>query len=118
MEFTLTFIDYFFTATALSLPLLLFFILFIVVIGQFVGRLEGWRRFDALYWTFITAFTVGYGDIKPSRRVGRLLSLFVALFGIMFTGIIVSITVATATQSFEKHSSHFKTYEKKEEKSE
>lgn len=103
MEFTLTFIEYFVKAALLALPLLLFFIMLIVLLGQLVGRLEAWKQFDALYWSFITAFTVGYGDIRPLRRAARIIALFVALFGIMFTGIVVAITVATATKSFDKH---------------
>ena len=102
MEFTLTFIDLFLAVIYLVLPLLLFFIILIVVLGQIVGRIEGWSKFDSFYWSFITALTVGYGDIRPKKKHSKSLSIIVALAGIMFTGIIVAITVTTATEAFRK----------------
>ncbi|HEY5702377.1 MAG TPA: potassium channel family protein [Gammaproteobacteria bacterium] len=102
MEFTLTFIDLFLAVILLVLPLLLFFIVLIVVLGQIVGRMEGWSKFDSFYWSFITALTVGYGDIRPKKNAAKSLSIIVALAGIMFTGIIVAITVTTATEAFKR----------------
>ena len=103
MDFTLNFIEHFIHGIFLTLPLLFFFALLIVVMGQIVGRLESWTRFDSLYWSFITAFTVGYGDIRPSRKHSKIMALLIALMGIMFTGIIVAITVSTATKALNKH---------------
>jgi voltage-gated potassium channel len=103
MEFTFTFIRLFFWSIYLAAPLMLFLCLVIVVLGLVVARLEKWQRFDALYWSFITATTVGYGDIRPVRRVSRILSILIALTGILFTGILVAMALHTATMSFEKH---------------
>ena len=103
MEFTLTFIQFFINGIYLAMPLLLFFLSLVTVLGQVVGRIEGWTKFNSFYWSFITALTVGYGDIRPLNRSSKLLSILIALIGIMFTGIIVAITVTTATNAFEKH---------------
>ena len=78
MEFTLIFLELFFSAMGLGYPLLLSFFLIITLLGQWVGRMEGWSRFDAFYWSFITALTVGYGDLRPSCRKSKLLALLVA----------------------------------------
>ncbi len=102
MEFTFTFIKIFLSGILLLSPLLLFFILLIVALGQIVGRTEGWRRFDAFYWSFITAMTVGYGDIRPSKTSTKAISIVLALIGIMFTGIVVAITVTAATEAFAR----------------
>jgi len=102
MKFTLEFIQLFFLATSMVMPLLLFLSLLVIILGQIVGRIEGWNKFDALYWSFITALTVGYGDIRPLKRRSKALSVGVGLIGIMFTGIIVAVTVHTATMAFER----------------
>ena len=37
--------------------------------------------FDALYWATVTLTTVGYGDLVPVTRIGRLVSMLSSLFG-------------------------------------
>jgi len=103
MEFTLDFIKFFFFAVYLVLPLFFFLSLVAIILGQVVGCIEGWSRFDALYWSLITATTVGYGDIRPLQKPSKLLSIFIALIGIMFTGILVAITIETSAMSFDQH---------------
>ncbi len=100
MDFTFEFIRLFCIAITQMSPILLFFLLWIVFLGQCVGFIEGWKRFDAIYWSFITAFTVGYGDIRPEKRSSRVLAVFVALIGIMFTGVIVAATVTAAAEAY------------------
>lgn len=103
MDFTFTFLRLFFWSLYLASPLVLFLVLTIVALGQWVGRLEKWHRFDALYWSFITATTVGYGDIRPARRSSKMLSVAIALTGILFTGLLVSMALHTATIAFSEH---------------
>ncbi len=100
MEFTLIFIKAYAYILALAWPLVSSLVLSVVLMGQIVGRLEHWTPFDSLYWTFITATTVGYGDIRPSRRVSRVLSILIAFVGLIFTGILVSIAVETTSIVF------------------
>lgn len=103
MDFAFTFLSLFAWASYLVLPLLLMFLIVIVFLGQIVGWIEKWNRFDSLYWSFVTATTVGYGDIRPVARTSKALSIMIALLGIMFTGIIVSVTLYTASKTLEKH---------------
>ena len=103
MEFTLTFIRLFFFGLYLAAPILLSLLFFIVLIGQFVGRREGWPRFDALYWSFVTATTLGYGDFRPSQKLTRALSVLMTLTGIIFTGIIVAVALNSAMEAFKAH---------------
>ncbi len=100
MQFTLTFLQMFFIGLYLAAPLMLFFCLFIAVLGQIVGRIEKWSRFDAFYWAFITALTVGYGDIRPLKRISKKFAITIAIAGIMFTGILVALTVHSAEMAF------------------
>lgn len=37
--------------------------------------------FDAIYWAVVTISTVGYGDIVPSSRIGKIFALMIILSG-------------------------------------
>lgn len=48
---------------------------------------------EALYFAFVTGLTVGYGDIAAVTAVGRMISIFLGIIGIMFTGLVVAVAV-------------------------
>ena len=50
----------------------------------------------AMWWAAQTVTTVGYGDVTPANPLGRILGLFVMLYGIAF----VTIFVAAITSIF------------------
>lgn len=102
MEFTFTFLKLFIYGLSLAAPLLITLAIFITLLGQIVGYRESWTKFDSLYWAFITATTVGYGDIRPLARVSKALSILIALIGMLFTGIMVALAIQAATESFKK----------------
>lgn len=103
MEFTITFIRIFLWGVYLTSPILLIMAFLIIFLGLIVGRVESWTKFDSIYWCFITALTVGYGDIKPTRKVSKILSVILGLIGLIFAGILVAIAVKATTISFEIH---------------
>lgn len=49
---------------------------------------------DAVWWSFVTTTTVGYGDISPSTSAGRIVAAFLMIFGI---GLISMLTGTVAT---------------------
>lgn len=49
---------------------------------------------DAVWWAFVTATTVGYGDISPSTDVGRIFAGLLMLTGIGTIGMLTG-TIAT-----------------------
>jgi Ion channel len=61
--------------------------------GLLIGHIEGWRIVDALYFTFVTGLTIGYGDLTPRHLVSRLLAVVIGLAGIMLTGLVAAVTV-------------------------
>ena len=103
MDFTFTFLKTFLYGLYYTVPLILSIVLTTICLGQIVGCIESWKKFDALYWSFITATTVGYGDIRPSYRTSKILSVLIALTGLIFTGIVVAIAVRSATYAFNIH---------------
>jgi voltage-gated potassium channel len=66
-------------------------------LGQAVGRQEGWSRFDSFYWSFITATTVGYGDVRPVKRKSKVVAIIIAFLGLTLSGIVIAIAVQAAT---------------------
>jgi hypothetical protein len=48
---------------------------------------------DAIYYTFITVTTVGYGDIHPESTAGKMMAILIILSGTgMFGGLVASLT--------------------------
>jgi voltage-gated potassium channel len=102
VEFAINYLSYFTNGMILAAPLVGLMVLIIIALGLIAGALESWRPFDAIYWAFITATTVGYGDIRPIKSSSRLLSILIALQGMVFTGIIVALAINAATIAFSE----------------
>lgn len=94
---TLTFLKQFGIGLYLTFPLLLSLAALITLLGQTVGRKEGWSRFNSFYWSFITATTVGYGDIRPTKHASRLIAVLIAFLGLVLSGIVIAVAVNAAT---------------------
>lgn len=99
MNFSWNFVFYFAQNLLLAAPLMAMFVGVICLLGLLTGRLERWHWVDGLYYAFITATTVGYGDFRPLRRRAKVLSVLIAFCGVTFTGIFVSIAVGAASQT-------------------
>ena len=73
--------------------------------GLLIGHIEGWRIDEALYFTFVTGLTIGYGDLTPRHVVSRLLAVVIGFAGILLTGLVAAVSVealrATARDSTE-----------------
>ena len=61
--------------------------------GLLIGHIEGWCIVDALYFTFVTGLTIGYGDLTPRHVVSRLLAVVIGLAGIILVGLIAALSV-------------------------
>ena len=96
---TVAFLKQFCVGLWLTLPLLMSLALAITLLGQAVGKQEGWSRFDSFYWSFITATTVGYGDVRPVKRKAKVAAIIIAFLGLTLTGILIAVAVQAATKA-------------------
>lgn len=68
-------------------------LLAMVALGFLIGTLENWQFHEALYFTFVTALTIGYGDLTPHHIVTRFLAVLIGFCGIILTGLVAAVAV-------------------------
>jgi voltage-gated potassium channel len=80
--------------------LVLFVMLAVIITIDIIGYMliEKVHLFDALYMTFISITTVGYGEVFPMTRAGRLFTIWVIISGL---GIFLNIVGALAEGAIE-----------------
>ena len=100
---TITFLKEFGLGLWLSSPLWLSLAAVITLLGQIAGKTEGWSHFDSFYWSFVTATTVGYGDLRPTKRTSRVIAILIALLGLTLTGILIAVGVHAASLALAAH---------------
>ena len=63
----------------------------IILLGAVVIHLaEGMSLSNGIWWSFVTATTVGYGDTYPVTTPGKFLAVFLMITGIGFVGTLTS----------------------------
>jgi ion channel len=62
-------------------------------LGLLIGFFEGWSLVDAVYFTFITGLTIGYGDLVPRQTLTRVLAIGIGFCGLLLTGLAAAIAV-------------------------
>ena len=100
---TITFLKEFCLGLWLTAPLLLSLATVITILGRVAGRREGYSRFDSIYWAFVTATTVGYGDFRPVHRSSRVIAIVIAILGLTLTGILIALAVHAGTVALAAH---------------
>jgi len=68
-------------------------IAWLIVNAAAIAYFEKMPFADALYFTFVTGLTIGYGDIAPVTLAGRVVAILTGLLGILITGLIVAVAV-------------------------
>ena len=52
---------------------------------------------DGVYWSFITAGSIGYGDVTPKTGVGRALAAILGIMGVITAGVIAGLILSWVT---------------------
>ena len=74
-------------------PVLSLLILFIAGVGALIAVLEGWPLATGVYFGFVTALTIGYGDFAPQLGLTRILAVMLGFVGILMTGLFAAVGV-------------------------
>ncbi|WP_429970771.1 ion channel [Fructilactobacillus sp. Tb1] len=75
----------------------------ILVISALLFSITENISFDkSLWWAITTSTTVGYGDISPKTKFGKIIAIILMLVGISFVGILTSTFTAYFTDKEEK----------------
>ena len=96
------FISHFFQ-TSWHVRSVIFALIVLMVIGAtIIAFVEKMPFGDALYFSFVTGLTIGYGEIVVKTFLGRVVAILIGLIGIVFTGMVVAIAVRAVQKSFEE----------------
>lgn len=52
---------------------------------------------DGLYWSFITAGSIGYGDVTPKTGIGRAIAAILGVMGVITAGVIAGLILSWVT---------------------
>jgi hypothetical protein len=74
-------------------PILSGLLALITALGMVIGYIEGWTIRDSVYFAFVTAMTIGYGDFAPHSFMTRALAVAVGACGLVLTAVVAAVTV-------------------------
>ena len=82
-------------------PIFLTLFVFLIICAAAIARIEKLSFGDALYFSFITGLTIGYGDIVAKTFLGRIVAIFIGLIGILSTGLLVAAAVYAVQKTYQ-----------------
>lgn len=80
----------------------------LIAVGTvFYSLVEGWDPFDAAYFCVTSLATVGYGDLSPVTRLGRLFTMVYIIAGLgVLSAFIAAITRVSVEQMELRRQNH------------
>ena len=80
----------------------------LIAVGTvFYSLVEGWDPFDAAYFCVTSLATVGYGDLTPVTRLGRLFTMIYIIAGLgVLSAFIAAITRVSVEQMELRRQNH------------
>lgn len=100
--FTKKFLGVFSQILVMTIPIWGVLVLAIVGCSWVISIVEHIRFGDALYFSFVTAMTIGYGDIYPVSAAGKTVSVFMGILGVITTGIIVAAALQAIRITYDQ----------------
>ena len=81
---------------------LLALLLVLLAFALVTAKVDGISLSSSLYLVFITALTVGYGDITPGSGFTQVISVLAGLIGVIFVGLVVAVSTRTLELAVEE----------------
>jgi len=101
MKIFLRFSYHFFVIIGHFHAVFLTLIALIVGIAAVISHIEKLPFGEALYFSFVTGLTIGYGDIVVKTPFGRIMAVLLGLIGIIFTGLMVAAAIRAVGKSMK-----------------
>lgn len=96
------FIHYFFRVIWYLRSLYLMLIALILFGAVVIAAVEPLPFGHAVYFAFVTAFTIGYGDLVPHNALGHVMSVLLGFVGVIFTGLMVGAATLAVRKAWEE----------------
>ncbi len=77
-------------------------LLFLLALALIISLIDDISLADALYLVFITALTVGYGDLTPSSGATRIACVLAGFVGVIFVGLVVAASTRALREAYEE----------------
>ncbi len=74
-------------------PIIFSLVVWQMLLGGVISFIEGWPLGDGIYFSYVTGFTIGYGDLVPHHALSRILTALIAFSGVLLMGLIAAIGV-------------------------
>ena len=90
-----------FTGLRVVWPVLSGLLGLMIALGLVIGLREGWSIQEAIYFTFVSGLTIGYGDLVPKFLLTRVLAIGIGVCGVLLTALLAAIAVKALTWATE-----------------
>jgi hypothetical protein len=65
----------------------------------FYTVVERWGVIDSLYFSVVTLATIGYGDLAPATRIGKIFTILYVFTGVGILGLFLSTVARSSTRN-------------------
>jgi voltage-gated potassium channel len=103
MEFTIAFVGELVRLIFYFFPLFITLSFAIICLALLIGKQEKWGKGDSIYFGFVTATTVGYGDFHPTKNSSKFVAILISIVGLIMTGILVAISLEAVGMVIDTH---------------
>jgi voltage-gated potassium channel len=73
----------------------------IAIGGWMLALVESLDFWEGQYLAFVTALTIGYGDLIPNDPLGKIICIFLGVLGMIWVGMIVAVSSIALKRSVE-----------------